>query len=246
MRRTLVLLGASMLLLGAHADERRSGLDFMTPALQALQRDDARHPGQLWVREGEALWSRVAPNGKRCADCHAAGSLDGVAARYPAAEGARPITLAGRIDQCRVRRLGLSAQGADGDEVLALSAWLAQRSRGTPIAAADSRLAGWRALGAALWRQRLGQLNLSCAQCHDERAGRKLGGATIPQAHPTGYPIYRLEWQTLGSLERRLRGCVVGVRAEPFAPGADEWLALEVYLMDRAAGMEHEGVALRP
>jgi L-cysteine S-thiosulfotransferase len=234
-------------LMGAGVETRRSGFDDMTPALQTMQRDDASNPGQLWVREGQALWQRAAPgNGRRCADCHAPGQLDGVAARYPVAEGAGgAITLAGRIDQCRQRHQQLPAQGSDGDEVLALAAWLAHRSRGTPIAP-DPRLAAWQARGEELWRQRFGQLNLACAQCHDERAGQRLGGAPIPQGHATGYPIYRLEWQTLGSLERRLRGCLVGVRAEPFAPGADEWLALEAYLMRRAAGMRHEGVAVRP
>src|SRR5256885_16986097 len=42
----------------------------------------------------------------------------------------------------------------------------------------------------------------------------------IPQAHPTGYPLYRLEWQNLGSLQRRLRNCLVGIRAEPYDYGA--------------------------
>ena len=68
----------------------------------------------------------------------------------------------------------------------------------------------------------------------------------IPQGHPTGYPIYRLEWQALGSLQRRLRGCVVGVRAEPWAAGAPEWLALEAFLAQRAAGMPVETPAVRP
>jgi len=239
------LLLAALLALGASGDARKSGIDFMSPSLQAMQRDDAQNPGQLWVREGQALMARVAANGQRCIDCHAGAALDGVAARYPRLDGRRAITLAGRIDQCRERRLGLAPQGSDGDEVLALSAWLAQRSRGTPIAP-DPRLADLRQRGAQLWRQRFGQLNLACTQCHDERAGQRLGGAPIPQAHATGYPIYRLEWQTLGSLERRLRGCLTGVRAEPFAPGAEEWLALEAYLMGRAAGLAHEGVAVRP
>ncbi len=243
----LVLGLAVACLLGAGAPTRRSGFDDMTPALQAMQRDDASNPGQLWVREGQALWQRAAPgNGKRCADCHAIDKFEGIAARYPAADGATgAITLAGRIDQCRSRHQQLPPQGSDGDEVLALSAALAHRSRGTPIAP-DARLAAWQARGEVLWRQRFGQLNLACAQCHDERAGQRLGGAPMPQGHATGYPIYRLEWQTLGSLERRLRGCLVGVRAEAFAPGADEWLALEAYLMRRAAGISHEGVAVRP
>jgi len=110
----------------------------------------------------------------------------------------------------------------------------------------DARLATLRALGQALWQQRLGQLNLSCTQCHDQRAGQRLGGATIPQAHATGYPSYRLEWQGLGSLQRRLRGCMVGVRAEPFAVDAPQYLALEAWLAVRAAGMAVETPALRP
>jgi len=62
-------------------------------------------------------------------------------------------------------------------------------------------------------QQRQGQLNLACAQCHDDNIGRKLAGIEMPQAHPTGYPLYRLEWQSLGSLQRRLRNCMIGIRA---------------------------------
>ena len=68
----------------------------------------------------------------------------------------------------------------------------------------------------------------------------------IPQAHPTGYPIYRLEWQGMGTLERRLRNCITGIRAEPFPPGAAEWVELELYLAERARGMPLETPAVRP
>lgn len=229
--------------------ERRSGTDFMSSALQALQRDDAQNPAQLWVKDGEALWLRAAPGARACADCHADGSQRGMAARHPAWDErlARPVTLAERIDQCRQRHQRQQPQGADGPELLALAAYLAEASRGLPWAPSDDqRTRPWQQRGERLWQQRMGQLNLACTQCHDQHAGAKLGGATIPQAHPTGYPGYRLEWQALGSLPRRLRGCLVGVRAEPFAPGADEWLALEVFLAQRAAGMALEGPAVRP
>jgi sulfur-oxidizing protein SoxA len=243
-------LGALLLAAGAALaqdapDTRRAGWQFMSPALQQLQRDPTQHPGQLQVAEGEALWTRRAANGRACVDCHAAPPA--VAARYPVleAETGRPLTLAGRIDQCRARHLQLPVEGPDGPAVLALAAAVGERSRGQPVRP-DPALAAWAARGERLWGQRFGQLNLACAQCHDERAGQRLGGAAIPQAHPTGYPSYRLEWQGLGSLPRRLRGCLSGVRAEPFPPGADEWLALEAWLMRRAAGMRWEGVALRP
>ena len=100
--------------------------------------------------------------------------------------------------------------------------------------------------GRAIFNMRQGQLDLACAQCHDDNRGRKLAGITLTQGHPTGYPLYRLEWQTLGSLQRRLRNCLIGMRAEPYAYGAPEYIALEAYLMWRARGMAVESPAVRP
>ena len=135
----------------------------------------------------------------------------------------------------------------DEPERLALETFVAHQSLGLPIAPdPDPRLLPFVRRGAERWRQRLGQLDLSCAQCHDERAGGHLAGALIPQGHPTGYPIYRLEWQAPGSLQRRLRNCLTGVRAEPFGPDSVEAVEIELYLMHRAAGMALETPAVRP
>lgn len=232
-------------------DPRRSGFDDMSPATQALQRDDTQNPAMLWVLDGEALWSRRAgTEGRSCADCHgdASTTMRGVAARYPRfdASRSRPVDLGERIAQCRLRQ-GMPAPGAESAERLALQAYVALQSRGLPIAPDDDpRLAPFRERGRQLYRQRIGALNLSCTQCHDALAGGRLGGSTIPQGHPTGYPLYRLEWQGLGSLQRRLRGCLAGVRAEPFAPNALEWVELELQLMDRARGMPMDSPAVRP
>ena len=270
---TLVLLPLALAAQpAATPDARRSGLDFMSPALQALQRDDSQNPALLWVQDGAALWRAATGSaGKSCADCHAdpAQTLPGVAARYPAwstpadasasanvnasdntpanTHAGQPLNLAGRINICRQRHQQAPPLAADHADLLALTAYLGFQSRGWAVAPpADARLAPLRAQGLALWGQRLGQLNLACLHCHDQRAGARLGGAAIPQGHATGYPSYRLEWQGLGSLQRRLRGCVVGVRAEPFAPDAPEWLALEAYLAQRAAGLLVETPAVRP
>jgi len=245
----LLLAGGTALAQSAGSDGRRSGFDDMSPALQALQRDDTQNPGQLWVREGEALWSQAPASGRACVACHASATLTGMAARFPRWDDKRqrPLTLAARIDQCRVQHQQAAPQGPDGAQVLALSAYLGARSRGEALRPDGTpALAPWAARGEALWTQRLGQLNLACTHCHDQRAGGKLGGATIPQGHATGYPAYRLEWQELGSLQRRLRNCITGVRADPWPPGADEWLALETYLARRAAGLRIETPAVRP
>jgi len=100
--------------------------------------------------------------------------------------------------------------------------------------------------GRTLFTQRQGQLNLSCAQCHDDRAGQRLGGSVIPQGHPNGYPEYRLEWQAMGSLERRIRNCMIGVRAQPLADDSLDLVELELYLGVRANGLAVETPAVRP
>lgn len=84
-----------------------------------------------------------------------------------------------------------------------------------------------------------------CGQCHDDNAGRRLRGDVISSGVGTGYPAYRLEWNTLGSLHRRLRACSLGVRATQFDYGSREYHALELYLAVRARGLPVESPGLR-
>lgn len=233
-------------------EARRSGFEFMSPSTQAMQKDDTQNPGMLWVKDGEALWnSNAGKRDKSCAGCHGAApaSMRGVAARYPAFDvpAQRPVNLAERINLCRKNHQQADPLAAESQELLSLESYVAYQSRGLPIAASgDARLAPFRERGKKLYQQRIGQLDLACAQCHDDNAGQRLGGSVIPQAHPTGYPIYRLEWQGLGSLQRRLRNCLSGVRAESYPFGAQELVELELYLLSRAAGLAVETPAVRP
>lgn len=224
----------------------------MSPATQALQRDDAQNPAMLWVSDGLRAWREPAGRtGKACADCHGEPntSMRGVAARYPAWDAAlaRPVSLVHRINLCRERHQQAPALAHDHEELLGLEAMIALRSRGLPIEPViDPRLQPAREQGEALFSTRIGQIALSCADCHDRNAGARLGGSPIPEGHPTAYPIYRLQWQSLGPLTRRLQGCFAGVRAESPAPFGEVMSALQVFLRDRAAGMPHEGPGVRP
>jgi sulfur-oxidizing protein SoxA len=233
----------------AAPDTRRSGWHDMSPATQALQNDDTQNPAFLWVAAGEQRFRQ------HCQQCHQAAALRDSAARHPAwdATSEQVLTLSARIQHCH-RRRGGATPPLGSDELLADEAHVAWLGRGRPIQAAgrtpgetvDAQLRPWLQEGQRLWHTRMGAVALSCADCHDRLAGQRLAGSRIPQGHPTGYPAYRLEWQTLGSLERRLQGCMTGVRAEPFAPGAREWVALELALKARAAGMPLDAPAVRP
>jgi sulfur-oxidizing protein SoxA len=247
--RALLLV---LLLAGtATAQELRSGYDDAGPQVRAMQDDDMANPAFLWVRQGEALWARrEGAAGKSCADCHGGPeALRGVAARLPAHDPAlgRVVTLAQRIGQCRTERQQAAPLDPEGDAMLALAALVGVQSRGLPLEVdVSGPAAAHAARGEAFFHLRQGQLNLSCAQCHDGLAGQSLAGSRIPQGHANGYPIYRLEWQGMGSLYRRLRACLVGVRAEPLARDDALLADLELFLADRARGLRVETPAVRP
>jgi sulfur-oxidizing protein SoxA len=233
-------------------DQRRSGYDQMGREIRDMQDDDSANPGMLWVLDGEALWhKRDGEAGKSCADCHgdAEASMKGVAARYPAFDPAlgRPVDLEQRINSERDQRQKAPPFAFESKELLALTAYIAKQSRGQKIAVADDAAThAFIEAGRALFQQRQGQINLSCAECHDDNWGKSLAGAPVPQGQPTGYPLYRLEWQSLGSLQRRLRNCITGLRAEPYPFGAPEYVDLELYLMWRARFMVLETPGVRP
>ncbi len=222
----------------------------MAASTLAMQKDDTLNPGMLWVKDGELLWQRLPDAGqKSCSNCHTQNSMQGVASRYPSFDDVRkrPITLSQRINQCRQTHQQMEPLRFESPDLLSLESYLAHLSRGLPVAPpVDSRLDAARQRGQQRYTQRMGQLNLSCSQCHDDNAGGRLGSSQIPQAHPTGYPVYRLEWQNLGSLQRRLRNCMSGVRAEPFAYGSPELVELELHLALRAKGMLLESPGVRP
>ena len=245
-------LGATAIAAEISLAERKSGYEFMGRETRAMQDDDTVNPAMLWVLDGEALWSRKEGSvAKSCADCHgdARASVKGVAARYPAFNAARgrPIDLEQQINICRTERQQSTPLAFESKELLALAAYVGRQSRGMPIEIADDeRTKPFLQAGRELFTQRQGQLNLSCAQCHDDNWGQKLAGAVIPQGHPTGYPLYRLEWQALGSLQRRLRNCLFGMRAVSYPSSAPEYVDLELYLKWRARGMPIETPAVRP
>jgi sulfur-oxidizing protein SoxA len=245
------LLLLLVLVLGGAAP-KRSGYHDASPATRAMQDDDAANPGFLWVLQGEALWSLpTGPGNRACATCHgdAPRTMAGVAARYPILDPAlgRPITLDGRIRQCRTARQGAPDLDPDSETLLALTAYVGLQARGHPVAVAgDGPARPFLDAGRRVFETRMGQFNLSCAQCHDGLAGQRLSGSTIPQGHPSGYPQYRLEWQGMGSLHRRIRNCTTGVRAAAFAPDDPDLVNLMLFLGWRANGLPVETPAVRP
>jgi sulfur-oxidizing protein SoxA len=230
--------------------QRQSTYIIMSPQTKAMQDDPTLNPATFWIMEGESLWTqKPSPQSPACNECHGQvnTSMKGVSATFPKSVKGRLLNLDGQINHCRTTKQQQTPWPLESKALLSMSVLIANQSKGMPIVANQQpeTQAALKA-GEALFKQRMGHVNLSCAQCHDERYGMRLAGSTIPQAHPTAYPIYRLEWQTLGSLQRRLRNCMNAVRAQLFEPDAQEWLHLELYLFWRARGMLIESPGVRP
>lgn len=221
----------------------RGGIEFQSADVRALQADAFANPGMLWVTRGEALWSQkrgAASN--TCASCHgdARQSMHGVAAAYPKHSQplGRVVNLEERINACVRGNQKGEPLAWESPDLLALTAHVARQSAGMPIAVSTAGAAkAAYERGRAIYHERQGQLNLSCTQCHDRTWGRTLLADRISQGHPADWPAYRLEWQSLGSLQRRLRACYFGVRAELPPFGSADLVALELYLADRAKGL---------
>jgi len=252
----LLLLLAAAAPQGVPADAPRSGYDDASPAVRAIQDDDGANPAMLWVAAGRALWDQPAgPRGQSCASCHGPPeAMRGVAARHPAWDAilSRPVTLEARINQSRTGHQGAPALPEDGADMLALAALVGLQSRGLPVQVdGEGPAAPALAQGRLLFNARMGQLDLSCADCHESRArgglaGNRLGGARIPEGRTNAYPIYRLEWQGMGGVLRRIRNCMTGVRAEPFPGGSEEMAALRLYLGWRSNSLPVETPGVRP
>lgn len=249
--RTLLALILCLPPLTATADPLPSGSTWLADDLKTQQDDPAINPGMLWVDDGEALWSEPAgASEKSCAGCHgdAEDSMTGVATRYPLVDETSGdlLNLEGRINRCRTRHQEAEPFAYETDQLLGLTAFVAHQSRGLPMdVSIEGPAAPFYKAGEAFFYRRQGQMNLACSNCHDDHAGERLRGDVISYGLGNGYPAYRLAWQAMGSLHRRLRACSLGVRAVQFDYGSENYLALELYLAKRAEGVLIETPAMR-
>jgi L-cysteine S-thiosulfotransferase len=269
MARLLLLLLACSALLGA-TDHRTSGNSYLSPQLQVLQNDTQRNPALLWQERGLAMWQTQCV---QChGDIN---QLKRSAATFPRlkADGATLHNLEDQISNCLQKPKAIAAKiidsnkteyasigvnaneasNAESDAVLSLSAALHLAAKGQSIQVDSEKLstsdaALWQTRlnnGRSLYEARIGKMNLACIHCHDQKVGAQMRADIISQGHPTGFPIYRMSWQTMGSFERRLRACYSGVQAPLPAPGSAELRDLELFMKVRANGMPLDGPSIR-
>jgi L-cysteine S-thiosulfotransferase len=232
--------------------EVRSGWLYRTKETRDLERDSFQNPGMLYVARGKEIWNTVEGTAKKsCASCHqdAAKSMKGVGASYPKwdATAKRPINIELQINKCRVGKMGAKPYKFDTADQRALTTYIKYQSLGMPVHLDLSKgdMQKWWEKGKDEYYTRTGQLNLSCASCHELNNGKYIRADHLSQGNVNGFPTYRLKQAHMISLHNRFRGCIRDTRAEIPKPFSDELMALEVYVTWRGTGLSVETPAVR-
>jgi len=227
-----------------------SGWLFREDETRALQKDDFDNPGMVFVDRGLDRWNKVEGTAeKSCASCHEGPeSMAGLRAVTPKvdAETGKLMLIEDYINECRTERMGAEAWKVTSDPMKDVMALIAMQSRGLPVnVAIDGPAAPFWEKGKEIYYTRYGQLEMSCANCHEQNFGHMIRADHLSQGQVNGFPLYRLKDAGLVTAQQRFKGCVRDTRGETFAPGSDEFKALELYVASRGNGLSVEGVAVR-
>ena len=236
---------------GLPFDEVLSGWLYREAETRQLEEDSFENPGMLSVEEGEEIWNTVEGTaGKSCASCHddAAETMAGVAAHYPKwdPDAKRPINIELQINKCREENMGAEPYAFDKGGQKQLTAYIKHQSLGDPVSVDLSQgdMQEWWDRGKTVYYTRTGQLNLSCASCHEQNNGNYIRADHLSQGQVNGFPTYRLK-TGLTSLHNRFRGCVRDTRAEIPTAFSDDLMALETYVTWRGTGLSVETPSVR-
>lgn len=230
-------------------DHIYSGWRFRSPETQALQTDDFENPAFAAVENAIAEFEKVdGEAGKSCASCHSVSDFEGLRASLPRwnEKLGKPETLEMIINRSRTEHMKAKPWKWEAPEMLAMTAYIGLQSRGKPVAVqTDGPMENWAKKGEELYYAKVGQLNMSCSQCHEDNYGNMIRADHLSQGQINGFPVYRLKWGGLGSIHRRFKGCMDNIRATPYKRGSDEFIALELYVSSRGAGLSVETPAVR-
>lgn len=254
----LVINGETEIVTEANAPAYIDGLDkiydgwrFRADETRAVEADDFDNPGMIFVDKARDIWNAVdGSEGKSCASCHNSPeeSMKGVRATYPKWNESmgKVATIENEINNCRTNRMGAEAWGYTSDTMTSMNALITLQSRGMPVnVAVDGKAKDTWEHGKEMYYARTGQLELSCASCHELHYGDIIRAETLSQGQINGFPSYRLKNGKLNSVHARFKGCVRDTRAETYKPGSEDFVALQLYVASRGNGLSVSGPSVR-
>ena len=193
----------------------------------------------------------------------------GIKQNYPYydAKAGKVRTLVKDIHAC-LKKKGVDAKKAGiktkKGKITAIMAYMAYTSRGKKgnvVVPNDKKALAIYKLGKTHFYAKRGQLNFSCADCHQYSSGMMARGNLLSAAlgHTSHFPVWRRKWAKktaskkgkqgpmdgFGTIQRRYGGCNKQVRAKPLKAQGDEYTALEYFHTYMSNGIKLNGPAVR-
>jgi len=231
-----------------NVDTIYSGWVFRIDETQHMQQDDFDNPSFVFIDKALDTWSKVdGSEGKSCADCHAdVADFKGLKTTLPRIEDGEVVTLTDLVNECRTDRMGAEAWKYSGGPMSAMTALIAHQSRGMPMnVKIDGDAAPFWERGKEIYYTRVGQLDMACANCHEDNYDTMIRADHLSQGQINGFPTYRLKNSKINTVHGRFKGCMKNIRATPYKEGSDEFEALELYVASRSTGLTVETPAVR-
>lgn len=208
-------------------------------------------PYDFALDEGKAAFDHPFANGHTYAECFADKGI-GIRQNYPYfdTKTGEVVTIDLAINRCREAN-GEKPLKYEKGLLASIDAYMASTSRGKPfdirIPDDPRALAAYEA-GKEFFYARRGQLNFSCASCHVQAAGKRLRGDILAPALGilAAFPLYRSDWGSMGTIDRRFTSCNLQVRSVPFAPEDKTYRDLEYFLSYMSNGVPITGPGARP
>jgi len=201
------------------------------------------------IEKGEELWNKPFKNGKAIKDCFKAPTDY---AKYPYFDEAKNevVTISETINKCITSNGGKKLNDKKGD-MARIQAYMANETKeaglkvNVKIESVNAAAAYER--GKEYFYTQRGYLKLNCAECHVQGAGKRVRNEKLSQTlgHVTHFPVYRMKWQGLGTLERRMSGCIKDQGQVPPKTTSPEMKELLFYMSYISNGMKFDGPDIR-
>ena len=232
-----------------NVDTIYSGWTFRTDETQALQMDDFDNPAFVFIDQAIDTFNTVDGSaGKACVSCHESPEVfKGLRASMPRVNGSGELeTIPELVNNCRTERMGAEKWKWSGGKMAGMVGLIGLQSRGMTVDVAINGPASsmWEK-GKELYYQRVGQLDMSCSNCHEDNYGNMIRADHLSQGQINGFPTYRLKNAKLNTIHGRFKGCMKNISATTFKEGSEEFKALELYVASRANGLSVETPSVR-
>lgn len=208
-------------------------------------------PYDFALDEGKTAFDIPFANGKTYADCFENGGI-GVRQTFPYfdTKSGEVVTLDLALNRCRQAN-GEKPLPYQTGMMASITAYMAETSRGKPFDIKipdDPRALEAYEDGKKYFYTRRGQLNFSCASCHVGSSGQRLRGDILAPAIGilAAFPIYRSDWGSMGTIDRRFTSCSAQMRSEPLPPQDPSYRSLEYFLSYMSNGVPISGPGTRP